>query len=96
MPNKNCAFNRVVGIDIMKIANRSILHNVDSNIRFSAATFLQEETSEKVWESFLCCWVATFVCFPDEVILDQGTQFQSFELRSLLHTVNIKCKNAGV
>lgn len=69
---------------------------MDRDTKFSAATFLQRETSAKVLVFLLCCWAATYVGFSDEVMLDQGTQFHSFEFRSQLSAANIKRKDGGI
>lgn len=62
---------------------------MDKDKKFSAATFLMGEGSENVWEAFLTCWVETYIGFPDTVVLDQGSQFQSSELRSLVQATGI-------
>lgn len=59
MTSKNWTRNRDVGVDSIKIASRHLLHVVDRGTKFRAATFLQRETIENVWESLLRCRVAT-------------------------------------
>lgn len=96
IPNEDCVFNRSVGMDLMKIEKRTVLHVVDRDTKFSAASFLDGETSKIVWETFLSIWVSTYTGYPDEVILDQGPQFQSKEFKSLLSAAGIKWRDAGV
>lgn len=96
IPPGDCVFNRSVGMDLMKIEKRTVLHMVDRDTKFNAAVFLDKETSRDVWEAFLSHWVATYVGFPTEVILDQGPQFQSREFASLLMSAGINRKDAGV
>lgn len=80
----------------MKVGNRTILHVDDNDKKFFMATFLSGETSRYVREAFLTRWGATYVGFPDEVVMDQETQFQSAEFASLLHAAGIKRKDAGI
>lgn len=67
---QDCVFNRAVGMDVMKIHKQSVLHVVNRDTKLAAATFLDGESSEKVWEAFLSCWVATYIGYPDAVVLD--------------------------
>lgn len=47
LQNEDCVFNRTVGMDIMKINKQSVLHEIDRDTEFGAATFLDGESSEK-------------------------------------------------
>lgn len=96
IPDEYCIFNRVVGMDLMKIDNRTVLHIVDRDTKFAASTFLRGESTAHVWEAFLMVWVASYVGYPDKVLLDQGSQFQSNEFASLLLAAGIDRKDAGV
>lgn len=96
MPSEDCVFNRTVGMDLMKINKKTVLHVVDKDTKFSAATFTKGESSENIWEAFLCSWVAPYIGYPDIVILDQGPQFQSTEFSGLLTAAGIQKKSAGV
>lgn len=77
MPSKDCIFGRAVGMDLIKINKATKLHVVDKNPKFSAASFIKGESSENIWEAFLCSWVASYIGYPNFVILDQDLQFWS-------------------
>lgn len=90
LPKEDCVFDRTVGMDIMKIDRRSVLHVVDKYTKFSAAKVLNGESSDKVCETFLSCWVAKYVEFPATVVLDQEPSFkarssESFSKQRVLH-----------
>lgn len=96
MPQEDCVFNRMVGMHIMKINKISSLHVVDKDKNFSAAAFFKGESSENVLETFLECWVASYIVYPDTALLNQGRQFQSSEFCSLLAATGITVKSVGV
>lgn len=45
MPTDNCVFNRTVGMDIMKLEQKSVLHVVDKDTKFSAARFFKRQNN---------------------------------------------------
>lgn len=96
MPHDDYVFNRIAGLEITKFSNRSVLHMVDRDTKLSAATLLHDESSKNNLESFLCCWVATYMGYPDEVMLDQGPQFQSAGFQSHFSAANMKRRDTGV
>lgn len=55
IPNEDCNFNRLIDMDIMKIEKKSVLDIVDRDNKFGAATFLNGERSEAIWEAFVSC-----------------------------------------
>lgn len=71
MPREDQVFNRTVGMYTMNIKSRSLLHVVDKDTKFSAATFLKSKISDNVWEAFVTCWVVKHMGFPDTAVLDQ-------------------------
>lgn len=80
----------------MKVDNKTVLHIVDRDTKFSAATFLIGESTADVWSAFIMKWVTAYIGYPEVVILDQGPQFQSLEFASLLSAAGIKRKDAGI
>lgn len=96
LPHETCVFNRIVSLDLMTIDRDAVLHAVDRDTRFSAAAHLTKQTAAHIWETFLKIWVAPYVGFPDKVALDQGTQLQSLEFRSLLNAAGIGLSASGV
>lgn len=75
VPDEDCVFNRTVGKDLMKISMFTVLQVVDKDKKFSAATILSGERREKFWEAFLCCWVAPYTGYPDNVFWTRGRNF---------------------
>lgn len=77
MPSDDRVFSRTVETEIMELEQSSALLVVDKDKKFSVAKILNGKTFKKVWEKCLICWVATYIRFPDRVVLDQGHQVQS-------------------
>lgn len=48
----HCIFNHVVGMNLMEIDNRTVLHIVDRDTKFGAATFLKGKSTAHVCEMF--------------------------------------------
>lgn len=96
IPNGDCVFNQTLGMDSMKIGNKTVLHIVDRDTKFSAAVFKHRESTEKMWKTFVHKWVAAYVGYPDTFILDQGSQFQSAEFASLLIAAGIIRQDAEI
>lgn len=90
IPNEDCTLNRLISLDVMKIEKKSVLHIVDRDTRFRAATFWNGKSSEAIWGTFLSCWVSAYVGLPGDVLLEQGPQFQRIEFQSLLEAEGIK------
>lgn len=96
LPNEDCVFNRVVSMDIMFLDSKSVLHVVDRDTKFGAASFLLGQSASQVWQTFLNIWVSVYVGFPESVAIDQGPQFQIHEFSSLLQSAGIITKPSGV
>lgn len=58
MPCNKCICNRVVGMDIMKLDEKPVLHVVDCDSKFSVAIVFDGESSSKAWEAHIACWAA--------------------------------------
>ncbi len=66
MPD-NIVLNLEVMLDLMWIEPRPhtpVLHIVDRGTHFSAAEFLNGESAEDVWNSFISCCVSVYVGVP--------------------------------
>lgn len=94
MPNTDCVFNRTVGMGIMKLEGHSVLHIVDHDTKFSAASYLERVSTAIVLKTVFSGWVATYIGYPTKVILDQRPQFQSHEYYSSLAAAGVKQGNA--
>ena len=49
----------------MRIDKKAVLHEVDLESNFNAATFLKRQTVEGVWASFISCWATLYIGFPE-------------------------------
>lgn len=91
-----CIFNCTVGISIVKIDKIFVLKTVDKDTKFSATVFINRKSSQKVWKAFLGSTVAMCLGYPNAILFNQGSQFQSTEFRSLLFAAGTKAQNTGV
>lgn len=82
-------FNRLLIIDQMWIQKRPILNVVDVDTRYSAASFLDGESTEDVGEPSLLCWVSTYMGYPDIVKGDSGSVFTSRKWNKLADNVGV-------
>jgi hypothetical protein len=70
-------FNHSVYIDVMYIDSSPLLHVVDEATRFQAARWLQNMTSQHVWNTLRTCWIDSYLGPPDIIVYDAGTNFTS-------------------
>ena len=68
-------FNERIMVDVMTIDGKKVLHVVDEGTRFSAARFLDDESTVTVWKTLIECWVAIYTGLPNRIIVDQGSNF---------------------
>jgi len=97
MPEEDLCFNRRVMIDLMTLKQMPVLHVVDRDTLFSAATFLRDRVSAKsVRDAFLRIWVAVYAGYPEQLHADQGTNLQSDEWKQMMRDVGIKPIDSGI
>lgn len=89
-------FNQEVALDIMYLDKRPVLHVVDLQTRLSAARFLKKISTEAVWNTFLECWVKTYVGHPNKLRVDRGAQFTSTGWHEFSEDAGIKLIMSGV
>jgi len=78
MPKEVLCFNRRVMIDLMTLEQMPVIHVVDRDTLFSAATFLPDRVSSKsVWDAFLRIWVAVYAGYSEQLHANPGTNLQS-------------------
>ncbi len=95
LPNK-VTFNYEVALDLMKITGIAILHVVDTQTNFSAATILRGESLEDVWYAFLDCWAAIYTGYPSKMKTDQGSVFTSPRWKQITDMTGIELQLSGV
>ena len=59
------------------MSHRPALHIVDRGTHFSLAEFLQGESAEDIWNTFVSCWVSIYVGFPNILSHDFGSAFSA-------------------
>ena len=96
LPDADVVFNRTVCLDLMYLENTPVLHVVDKDTKFSAAAFLEKETADATWNTFMSIWVCVYIGFPDSMATDQGPQFKSQRWNTLLLLAGIKHFQSGV
>lgn len=96
LPHDDIVFNRTVFLDLMFLKSKPVLHIVDMDTKFSAASFLERETTEELWKTFLVQWVLPYIGYPKKVKDDQGQHFTSKAWLGHLHNVGIEHFPSGV
>ena len=86
------AFNHTVVVDVMYIDNLPILHVVDEATRFQAARWLQNISSECVWNTLRHCWIDVYLGPPDLLVHDAGTNFTSKKFQQNANSMAISTK----
>jgi len=90
LPTQDIIFNQTVLLDLMYLDGKPVLHVIDKDTLFSAATFLQGETVEKVWWAYTWSWVYAYAGHPEAMHTDQGPQFVAAGWRALLHAAGTR------
>lgn len=96
LPDEEDTFNSKVCLDIMKLAQRSVLHAVDKSTRFGAARFLASESTSTIWSVFDQMWAQSYVGLPNTIVCDQGSVFTSAEWETLLRSHAVERQVSGV
>ena len=75
-------FNHELAMDLMLIDGNPVLNVVDTHTGYQNAVFIDENTSDNLWDHFLLCWATVYVGYPNRIRLEQETSFKSEEFRS--------------
>lgn len=70
-------FNKEPALDLMFLETMPVLHIFGTQTHFSNAIFLQEQSTEAVWNAFLEFWATIYTGHPEKMRVDQGGQFNS-------------------
>lgn len=89
-------FNCRVQVDTMFIRGRPVIHMVDMATHFSAAAFLRNQSSSEVWKAIQGLWNLVYMGPPDFLMVDQGTNYTSQELRGNLDAHGITLQEAPI
>lgn len=72
IPDDNIVFNRTILVDLMYLDGRSLMHIVDKDTLYSAATFCHGGAIEDLWKQYLTTWVHPYVGHPQIMHTDQA------------------------
>jgi hypothetical protein len=89
-------FNYEVIIDIVQISGKNVLHVIDADTSFQAATFLKSLSARDTWDALCKCWINTYQGPPDYIVHDPGTNFASEEFRTRARIVGAECRQMPV
>lgn len=96
LPPGDVVFNRTILIDLMYLDGRSLMHVVDRDTLYSAASFCRGETTEDLWRQFLMTWAHPYVGHPQVMHTDQAPQFKSPAWRALTETAGTTLVLSGI
>ena len=75
----------------MYLDGRPVLHIVDGERRFSAASFLPKISKDAVWDAIVLCWSSVYTGHPQNMMVDEGSQFRKvFAELASIHDVNLE------
>ena len=87
----NIRFNARVYIDIMYLDGRPVLHIADEATRFSTVRFLPKISTDAVWDAIVLCWSSVYTGLPQNMMVDEGSQFRKvFARLASIHDVNVE------
>lgn len=96
LPNPDSTFKKCVYNELMSIEPKTVLHVVDHDTKYYAASFLGGESTKNVWNEFFRIWVNTYAGFPGTIATDQGSQLISDEWGTILAIHGIVKRSFGV
>lgn len=93
---ENVRFNERVQIDNMYIGHWPVLHIVDVETHFSAATFLPDVSSETIWSTFLRSCVNIYTALPNRLLVDGGSALGTSQIfASIAEISNMELQATG-
>jgi transposase InsO family protein len=98
--DEDIRFNRVILLDLMYLTTptgtKPVLHVMDRDTRFHAASFLRSISASDVWNALIRCWVHTYAGIPTSLLVDSGSQLKSDEFKGLTQQAGITLHHTGV
>jgi hypothetical protein len=89
-------FNYNIVLDVVRLGNRNVLHVIDTDTSFQAATFLKSMSARDTWDALCRCWINTYQGPPDYITHDPGTNFASEDFRNRAKIVGAQCREMPV
>lgn len=89
-------FNARVQEDTMFIRVKPVIHKVYEATYFSAAAFLRSQTAKEVWKAIQNIWVLVYMGPPDYLVVDQGSNYISSELKLNAEAEGVRIDEAPI
>ena len=96
LPRDEIVFNCILCVDIMSLTGKEVLHSLDRETKFNAASFLSDQTVGTAWKAYQTMWSLPYVGHPEHIHADQGPQFKSRRWEGLFHLAKIDLTLSGV
>lgn len=74
--------------------SRSVIHLVDEATYFSAATFLQNQTTSEIGKTITRLWIHSYMGPPYYLVVDQGSSYITKEIKSNLEASGVALDEA--
>ena len=76
---------------ILRLIGKEKIPRMHEATRFSAARFLPKISTDAVWEAIVLCWSSVYTGLPDNIAVDDGSQFRKvFAELTALHDINLE------
>ena len=92
----NMRFNHEVQVDTMWINSKPVVHMVDTATHFTAARFINNQSSMEVWKAIRRMWTLLYCGPPDFLAIDQGSNYTSKEFRAAARNDGINIREAPI
>ena len=84
-------------MEIMYVGNTSVLHMLDKETRFSAASLLKDVSTKAMWYTFVKRWSTIYTGLSNRIIVDQGSALGKSGVFALLdENSNIELDRTGI
>lgn len=89
-------FKHSVQIDTMFLDGKAVCYMVEEATKFAVATFLKDQSTSKIWKAIQNMWSHVFRRPPDSLSVDQGTSYNSTEMRQNFNADGIELIEAPI
>ena len=96
LPLDEVTFNEEVALDVMYLDSQPVLHVVDLQVAYQNAEFLEKQSADDIWETFLRCWATVYLGFPNRMRVDRARVFTGRRSEQLTNLHGITLQFSGV
>lgn len=90
------SFNHLVQVDTMFIHGCPIVHMVDKETHFCAASFLRSQPSKELWKTIQRMWSLVHLGPPNYLVVDQRSAYTSKEMRPCTEEMGVRLHEAPI